>query len=248
MTTSLSEYSLLYNLFSCNFEGITKLWGWSNKHSHVHHTKPSTASETCSKADFVAIKTIVYGHNLTTEVLPLLDELPNLKVIDLVRDPRGVFNSQSTTVGTFDEADISGLFSICEHYGNNVNVTHPRIKRVVFEDWATNAMNVSKDIYEFIGREFGSTQEKWITGHFEKSCSIFARINPFSDCRSNQEKVITAWASKLSQKQLDAFESNEDCLKVAKTYNFPLGVTSTSASAERHALLFLFFMTLLSFS
>merc|ERR1719401_2814590 len=132
---------VLKNLVRCDFDGVDKLWGWWDPHSTNNHTKfyNQSAHELCVDASIVAFKTVDYGHDLQ-EWQWLMDSHPHLRVLDVVRDPRGIYASWKTLepfATLLKEGDHGKPFytltEICDHFEMNLNFIDPRVHRVVFE-------------------------------------------------------------------------------------------------------------------
>ncbi|XP_051820651.1 carbohydrate sulfotransferase 1 [Antechinus flavipes] len=140
------------------------------------------AAEACRERSHVAIKTVRVPEVNDLRAL-VEDPRLNLKVIQLVRDPRGILASRSETFrdtyrlwriwdGTGRKPynlDVSQLTTVCEDFWNSVStgLTRPawlkgKYMLVRYEDLARNPMKKTEEIYGFLGIPLDSHVERWI--------------------------------------------------------------------------------------
>ncbi|XP_036620063.1 carbohydrate sulfotransferase 1 [Trichosurus vulpecula] len=140
------------------------------------------AAEACRERSHVAIKTVRVPEVNDLRAL-VEDPRLNLKVIQLVRDPRGILASRSETFrdtyrlwriwdGTGRKPynlDVTQLTTVCEDFWNSVStgLTRPpwlkgKYMLVRYEDLARNPMKKTEEIYEFLGIPLDSHVERWI--------------------------------------------------------------------------------------
>ncbi|XP_074128446.1 carbohydrate sulfotransferase 1 [Sminthopsis crassicaudata] len=140
------------------------------------------AAEACRERSHVAIKTVRVPEVNDLRAL-VEDPRLNLKVIQLVRDPRGILASRSETFrdtyrlwriwdGTGRKPynlDVSQLTTVCEDFWNSVStgLTRPawlkgKYMLVRYEDLARNPMKKTEEIYGFLGIPLDGHVERWI--------------------------------------------------------------------------------------
>ncbi|XP_060594539.1 carbohydrate sulfotransferase 1-like [Ruditapes philippinarum] len=92
-------------------------------------------------------------------VLQLLHLFPNIKVIHLVRDPRGIFNSIMTK--TKPTVQMHSAVNFCENLKNDLAYSKLILKQypnklyvVSYEDLANNPIRTAKDIFQFANLRF----------------------------------------------------------------------------------------------
>jgi len=220
--------SLLYGLTRCDFAGIKKLWGWADPHSTNNYTTFSSlaAHDVCAAADVVAFKTVDYGHELSSWKW-LLDSHPNMRIIDVVRDPRGIYASWKV-LEPFASLVKTGKFytlvEICDHFEKNIEYKDDRIHRVLFEDLLSFPYRTTRNVYKFLGETYGEEQEAWVQNAFNnKHCPPpKPGMEGFTDCHTNSTAVKDKWRTVLKQSELDAFTKSKSCTKIAKYYGYPL--------------------------
>lgn len=222
---------LLLSLLHCNFTGVEQLWGWSNPHSlhwdAITYT-PAAAEHSCGGASLVAFKTIVEG--LAAESFRLLQQVPDLHLVDVVRDPRGVLASWKTTRGfqahLKNATGPDALRGICDGLAQSLNVTAmaaatvgPRVHRVVFEDLVRHPEATARQLYRAIGLTFGQQQQRWLQQMFDAGTCMAE--GPFVDCRRNSTARIEAWRTELAPEELEAFRAHPRCREVSEAYGYP---------------------------
>lgn len=142
----------------------------------------TVAAEACRERSHVAIKTVRVPEVNDLRAL-VEDPRLNLKVIQLVRDPRGILASRSETFrdtyrlwrlwyGTGRKPynlDVTQLTTVCEDFSNSVStgLTRPswlkgKYMLVRYEDLARNPMKKTEEIYGFLGIPLDSHVARWI--------------------------------------------------------------------------------------
>ncbi|XP_053408734.1 carbohydrate sulfotransferase 3-like isoform X4 [Mercenaria mercenaria] len=175
----------------------------------------------CEDSPIRIIKTIRLEFS---SVKHLLEELPNLKIVHLVRDPRATLLSQSrfgackSIRGGWQgcanrhckrlENDVLEVEGLIKKYPN-------RILPVMYENIAKHPLETSKKMYEFIGADFTFEAETYIynitmAGN-ENNCAICTT-------RSNSSEHVDTWKRKMKRDFLSTV--NERCNYVLKRYQF----------------------------
>jgi hypothetical protein len=212
---------LLQQLLRCDFTGISSLWGWGDYHSTSQHIEKDPfsaagATRLCREAGVVALKTVSADKYLKHWEW-LLEETPELHVLNVVRDPRGIYASWKMTPGF--GARIDAGLRMCHIFSENIDFDHPRVYTLVFEQLVSNPEKIMRQAYDFMGTEFGKRQKEWLKETFDVSECPEHRKD-FSDCHTNSGAVAEKWRSVLSQKELDLFSQTESCQRVFQHYGF----------------------------
>jgi len=215
---------LLRQIASCNFTGIEWLNGINDKHTTLDGSKysPEGASSRCAAAGVVAFKTVDQAHDLG-DALPILDSNPNFRMLDVVRDPRGILASWKSTWpldGLLETKEFRHLMTdACETFATNLNRVHPQVHRVVFEELMNDPRKVMHEVYNFLNVSFGEDQLAWINSTFDAS-DCHADSDQYADCRSNHTATVERWRTVLNETELATFKENPRCQEVAAVYGF----------------------------
>eukprot|EP00927_Polykrikos_kofoidii_P048963 TRINITY_DN4311_c0_g3_i1.p1 TRINITY_DN4311_c0_g3~~TRINITY_DN4311_c0_g3_i1.p1 ORF type:complete len:412 (-),score=35.11 TRINITY_DN4311_c0_g3_i1:144-1307(-) len=219
----------IWHLTRCDFDGVKNLWGWMDPHSTRNHSKQDRftrqgATSLCTKANMVAFKTVDNGHKLP-EWKWLLDDTPTLRVIDVVRDPRGIYASWKT-LEPFATLVKKGQFytirDVCSSFEQNMDFGHGNVKHVVFEQMVRNPEETMKSTYDWLGLKFGSKQTAWLKSTFD--ASDCPEPKPwevgYTDCHTNSGVITEKWRSVLTQEELQVFNQTESCRRVMDHYGY----------------------------
>jgi len=219
--------TLLEGLTRCDFTGVQALWGWPDSHTTSNHSSfsPDVASRLCQQSHITAFKTVDQGHNISGWSW-LLQYRPELRVIDIVRDPRGIYASWKTTepfasiVGT---KDFYSITDVCNTFKGNHDMNNPHVYHVVFEQLTLDPKGTMQEVYSFLGLPFGEAQEQWVSKTF--NAQACPEPKPwevgFTDCHQDSKASIEKWRTVLSDEEKAMFDSSEACQSVVKTYGFP---------------------------
>eukprot|EP00928_Gymnodinium_smaydae_P053741 TRINITY_DN37668_c0_g1_i1.p1 TRINITY_DN37668_c0_g1~~TRINITY_DN37668_c0_g1_i1.p1 ORF type:complete len:413 (-),score=89.42 TRINITY_DN37668_c0_g1_i1:92-1330(-) len=218
---------VLRSLAKCDFSGVRKLWGWSDKHSSpgARVYSPDLARSLCSNADVIAFKTVDHGHRLT-KWRGLLDATPGLRVLDVVRDPRGIYASW-LSLEPFATLVRQGRYytveDICSAYAENLDFNDTRVHRVVFERMVADPARTLRVIYDFLGLPLADAPKAWV----DRTFNAVACPEPkpwevgFTDCHTNSKEMAAKWRSVLSKEDIARVDNNADCQRVIKHYGYP---------------------------
>lgn len=220
---------LLAALAHCDFSNIESLHGIKNPHTtqRLKDFTPTSASASCSSADLVTIKTIDYGHDLR-DAVSVLDSNEKLFLIDVIRDPRGIYASWKATYPFSERLKKQNqtlMTDICDNFAANLHIRHPRLRRVVFEHLVQKPEPVMQGIYDFIGVPFGEAQLSWINATFNNvNCSTSqASLNPnYRDCHTDSSWALHRWQRELTDDEKQKFSTHEACREVAWAFSFEL--------------------------
>lgn len=211
-------------LANCDFSGIYELSHWDNEHtihSGLDDYEQGAATMACRHAHVTAFKTVDYAHDLHQDgALELLAQAPHLRVLDDIRDPRGIYASLISTkpFRMFVNRSVDTLTDICVNMEANLQIHHPQIHRVIFDDLVESPEIAVRDAFAFLGLHFGSAQEQWIKRNFNADCVDDS--DAYSDCRRDSKAMSKKWQHVLNEEEMTAFAMNSACQRVAHEYGF----------------------------
>jgi len=214
--------SLLQQLFHCDFTGIRSLWGWgrSIRNGAGSSFQPDRASQACSSAKLVVIKTIDFGHS-PENVSAVLARVPGLKVANVVRDPRSIFASMMrTTSGSFKEFNMgtSGMVSMCVYFDECQGMLGTRVGIIQFEGLVNRPQWEATQFYKFLELPYEAPQRAWVKAHFNNDCA--SANDPYATCRSNSTEHVEGYIGTLNNNHYAAFMGNLPCRNVSKTFGY----------------------------
>ena len=150
----------------------------------------------CIKSDYKIVKTIRISMDL---VQTLIDFIPSLKVIHLLRDPRAITNSRKHS-GKFNMKKPKGIkthsIALCKEMHLDIKVTkvlkhkYPkRITMVMYEALAEHSVEGAQYVYKFLNTEFDSVMEDWIynSTHANKNNGFYGTH------RTNSTAISSHW-------------------------------------------------------
>ena len=148
----------------------------------------------CTKSKYRIIKTIRMSMEL---VLTLLNFIPHLKVIHLVRDPRAITNSRthSGNMRMSRETELHSK-SLCKEMHSDLNFTQilvakypTQITILVYEALAEKPMDAATYIYKYLNMNFDDKIKEWIynSTHSEENNGFYGTQ------RSNSMIASTHW-------------------------------------------------------
>lgn len=150
------------------------------------------------------------------EALPLLDANPNLQIVHIQRDPRAVYSSQHET-RRWDERKTEHLAEICDMTAANLKVAHPRVHKVNFHDFVTNALEATRDLMNRLKVSMTQAQAIFIEDTFNNQNCL---ENDFGLCRRNSTNSLHKWKMVLNSDEKHAYDTWESCQTVQRFFGY----------------------------
>ncbi|KAK2867094.1 hypothetical protein Q8A67_025211 [Cirrhinus molitorella] len=186
------------------------------------------ASESCQKKHHVAIKTVRIPEVNDLKAL-IEDPRLNLKVIQVVRDPRGILSSRiETFLDTYHlwriwrdkgrkppKLDFIKLKTMCDDFLNSVSTglsqlpwLRGRYMLVRYEDLARNPLQKTKEVYTFLGLSMEKSVVDWIQNNTRGNNDMSAKLKygMMRDSPANAE----SWRLKLSYEMVNYTQTVSD--------------------------------------
>jgi hypothetical protein len=93
----------------------------------------------------------------------MMTQIPNLKVILLFRDPRGIYGSRKRLVNP--TLLLKTISQTCNYYEKALvsKLEHKNLMYLRYEDLSREPLEMAKSIYAFIGRRLPDAIVQWIT-------------------------------------------------------------------------------------
>ncbi|XP_060566735.1 carbohydrate sulfotransferase 1-like isoform X2 [Ruditapes philippinarum] len=158
------------------------------------------AIDSCQKSTTRLLKLIRLRMKEIEKILPLY---PNMKVIHLVRDPRGIINSRVKVHALKPSIYEENINELCDalkedlKYSKRILQHYPdRLKVVHYEDMAEHPMETAKSLIDFAGLQFTKHMQDFLlkqTHSARDSC-------PYCTQRRDSNATAHKWRTQLDLK------------------------------------------------
>ena len=159
----------------------------------------------------------------------LLDEIPSLKIIHLIRDPRATISAQFRFgICNRPEGGVAGCASrFCPLISDDIKeakkiaVKYPgRFRTVFYEDIARKPLESAENLFNFIGSDFSPRAREYVYNitHAERNgCGMCTT-------RSNSSEHVAQWKSKMTSRNINDVEQHCSYVFRQHYYNLTRGV------------------------
>ncbi|KAK4318883.1 hypothetical protein Pmani_010147 [Petrolisthes manimaculis] len=162
----------------------------------------------------------------------LLNDSMNVRIIFLVRDPRGVTNSRNTTVTWCHNPDCNDPSILCSDMMDDLEASRDLEKefpgRVIllrYEDLALNPVNKTRELLTKLGLDFDSHMADFLASHTTKNLD-----KPWSTSRESKTR-ITYWATKMNENRLNQVQKS--CSRVMGKLGYLTVNTTKEVTLEK---------------
>jgi len=175
---------------------------------------PEFLNRLCPLFPFQSIKTVRLRLNLTRSLVE--DPDLNVKVLLLIRDPRGTMQSRKHRVWCPNNPDCEDPAKLCDdlthdyHAFKTLSADFPgRYKVFRYEDFSMDPYNNTKDVFQFFGFTFHNRVKKFLDSHTRTN--IGGVSSTFRDSKTAPFK----WREKLSKEEVLNIQSKcDEAMKV----------------------------------
>jgi len=162
------------------------------------------AISSCQTSSMLVIKFIRLRIRAAIALLPYF---PNLKIVHLVRDPRGILNSQKK-VGLLNTKDNNPVTELCSNLEEDLTYTKllmktdpNRVMLLQYEDIAEDPFKTTERLYNFANADFSSSVKTFIT----KMTSSSTDSCNFCTQRKNSSATAAKWRSQIKFQQSSSY-------------------------------------------
>ncbi|XP_070533799.1 carbohydrate sulfotransferase 1-like [Ptychodera flava] len=182
--------------------------------------QPKVLTDLCSEHKHTVIKSIRL-YDLNDVVALVRDPSLNLKVIHIIRDPRGkapswmerrLVSKPNYTVTDLTGKVLESMTAYCQNALENLlvglsmpNWLKDRYKAVRYEDVAMRPYEMTQEIYRFVGLPVPNTVLQWVHNNTNNTAG-----GPFSTTRNSAEAAM-AWKQTLSPDAIQKIEETYPC-------------------------------------
>ncbi|KPM03195.1 carbohydrate sulfotransferase 3-like protein [Sarcoptes scabiei] len=169
--------------------------------------------QVCIRSKYNLIKTVRLKIRHIESLLQRLsdNQIENLKIIYLVRDPRGIYNSRKT-MDWCNNDDCRNLTNICSEIREDLN-EFERIKSKLkndlillrYEDISKDPSKQSERLFSEINVEFSPRIRQFLRTHTKsyKETKKDEKKNPYSTYRADSGVTATQWTKELNSSEID---------------------------------------------
>ncbi|KAL8583015.1 hypothetical protein ACOMHN_039254 [Nucella lapillus] len=178
------------------------------------------ARKTCLTRPVRMVKTIRLRG---TAARTILGKHKDVKILYLVRDPRGALSSQLRIFHAFEWRDVHNFSAdYCQVFredlaimGQLVRRYPSRVRVVRYERLAENPLQVSEEMYSFLGLRFSSQVKAFV---YNRTMAGQVPNNAYGTLRSNSTETAYSWRSKVSLESAQIVDRN--CRDVYQTLGY----------------------------
>ncbi|OWF40162.1 uncharacterized protein LOC110464142 [Mizuhopecten yessoensis] len=231
----------IVRFYSCDLTHFNRAFMWSHYGKAVaqYHmcvktsAKLKTRKEICLKQCFESTKSIKTIRLSMDIVETLLQKVTNLKVVHLLRDPRGMIYSRKRGGFVKPWMNLTTVArSVCERFERDIEVAmklkqkYPgRLKTYLYEQIAEHPKSASDSLFNFLGLAATDNFNMWLHNH----TAAGNRSSYYGTSRPNSTITASAWRLKMPYKEVTQIDS--ECTKYYK-YAGILTANSTNALTD----------------
>ncbi|XP_076437442.1 carbohydrate sulfotransferase 1-like isoform X2 [Babylonia areolata] len=195
------------------------------------------ARRTCLSHPIKMVKTIRFRGTAARQILSRHDDL---KVLYLIRDPRGTLSSQARVFRTFKWEGVGNYSAdYCQVFREDLAImgelleTYPdRVKILRYETLAASPLKVSEEVYTFLGLSFTSQVKAFI---YNRTMAGHKPNHAYGTLRSNSTEAAYSWRSKISLQAAQAIDGN--CKDIYEALGYVAVSTEAELKDTDHSLL-----------
>ncbi|XP_063410463.1 carbohydrate sulfotransferase 4-like [Mytilus trossulus] len=256
---------VLQNLFMCNFSHLTveiseSFWFFaqgtgydilnecyqSYKNRQVNASKDFNSSTKgkciknleaiCKNSSTILIKTIRMSCDKLSKIIT---NIPELKVVHLVRDPRAILHSRQKAEQIDYRHVRNESQSLCFKMDNNINIENRVLKEKIillkYECLASNPVIMAKKLYLFLNLRYTSKIDSWLITHTQGKVS--SSNGGFTTRIANSLLVSLKWIYNVPKDALKLID--KECKNLYKSLRF----SDSQTILQEHTYLNKFNMT-----
>ncbi|KAK3101515.1 hypothetical protein FSP39_004142 [Pinctada imbricata] len=178
--------------------------------------------EKCLAAKIRTIKEI--SVNMDT-IEHLLEILPEVNIIHVVRDPRAIIDSQITSE-LIDKRKIpQEVDKLCQSMQLNTGVLKKlldaqtdRLRIITYEDFSLSPLETARDLYNFSGLQFTKRVESFLN----RIAMSKGKVHPCRWCSAKGDSKMASvkWRTRITKDVLDIVQKT--CGNVMKSYGYKI--------------------------
>ena len=196
---------------------------WDTRYDKLKHCMPliNKALNKCAQKNVTGMKTIRMSMSMVDGIL---SNDPDIKVVYLIRDPRGIVSSRVAAHIVSKVAHNSWekeLNLTCKKIHDDlvsmqrINKKYPKtLITLRYEDFANDPVGIGQKLYKHINAPFPEEFQFWI----QKNANLKQDGGRFSTARKNSSLVAHEWRENVTKSQIELSKSL--CHEVLKHFNY----------------------------
>lgn len=174
-----------------------------------------------------------------TAVAQLLRKHPDIKVLYLIRDPRGTIESQKRVFGNFDWENVTEFSrNYCANFREDLNAMEPlfdeypkNMKLLRYETLAESPLKVSEELYAFLQLNFTAATKEYIVN---KTAAGMSSRSAYGTTRANSSAAAYNWRRHISLEAAQVIDSN--CKDIYDKLGYLPVLTKEQLESNQHSL------------
>uniref|UniRef100_A0A0K8R4A2 Putative secreted protein n=1 Tax=Ixodes ricinus TaxID=34613 RepID=A0A0K8R4A2_IXORI len=248
--TSLS-YKTIQNIFRCDFEHVPEyikqaksfshyftrnraLWSRCRGHINVCF-RPEVISTICNMSRMQLMKVTLLRLRDVRELIRNYDDLGrSIKVIHLVRDPRGIWASRLREAWCTYAMGCKNIQTLCQEMRDDIDtfdelkiILQSRITRVRYEDIALNPVSGMKSLLNRLGLSFTRHVSRFLKTH---AFASETKTNNSFSIRRNSNETAFRWTHWLDYREVVKIQ--ETCPDVFRSLGYPIAHSEVQLKTE----------------
>lgn len=222
--------NLISAIFNCDFKSNNYYIKWLKKNPfllrwnkflwNVCRFRPDSCydadyiSDACFRSKYNIIKLVRLPFRHLEDLWKQIAQL-NVKIVYLVRDPRGVFNSRKNMPWCKKDNACSSIPSICQEMRQDL-ADFDRLKTLMgdnlilvkYEDISLNPVSMSKMLFEVLQLDYSASISRFLTSHTKSRHRPDQPPDPYSTYRADSNSTAFHWMHELKSIEIQFIESN----------------------------------------
>jgi len=225
---------LLIDVMRCDFSQMQDMRHLKKTHEHndgkvPEYFDPATMAQRCRSARLRIVKTVHIDESVmsTQGVRAVLQAVPRLKVVSVVRDPRAVYSSRQQCHAAW-KASWTGtqrplLNRMCAQLGQ---ASHwpgrfpKRVHTLRYETLVAHAKDESTRVLQFLGLPVSPRVVRWLNTHMGAETCSGEDAQEYGTCRTpeQQQEALTKWRKLLPP--ADKAHADLVCARTLRVYAY----------------------------
>lgn len=214
-------HHLIEKIFRCDFEDLKYYVEWVKKTRNQFLFKwnkflwgicrfriyscfdTNFIQQTCLRAKVQIMKVARLQMRHLETLLPKINDL-NVRIVYLVRDPRGTLKSRQNMMWCSKKSNCSDISSLCSEMRQDLNsfkqfkkIYPSRFTLVKYEDLSTDPNTYAKQLLDQFSIPYSASVKRFLKVHTNSRSSDYSKRNPYTTIR-NSKSVAYEWMQTLN--------------------------------------------------